>query len=547
MSTSDPGSTGDQGEEPQGRDAASPVYALGIWLSQHPDALVASIGADGRPVPMPAAVPLLETHVIDDRSFLSLVAPQEATKVVNAFNDALRHGISVTRVRMAEGDGEVGLHYADVRDAYGVLLRLVLPAAGAGTAPVPAEELLPSRPRLAVIEKDDVSTIRAIDEATTALLGWSGEDMVGRPTLDFIHPDDHARAIDNWMEMIARGARHAVRLRYRCLDGTWRWLETSNELIEEADRRYVICQMIDISEEMAATEALRYSEQVLRRLAETVPVGLAEVAPDQTFRYVNASFRSLLSSDTVESVGSLRTCLGPEEAGVLERAVTAALESGSDADVDIRLPAGPGAPGRMCRVALRPVVDEGQVLGALICVMDVTDLKIQAATDPLTGLHNRSSIFEALSEAMAGDGPVGVVFLDLDNFKQINDSFGHDAGDDALTRLAEALRHAVRRGDEIGRVGGDEFVVVCRHVASPDDLIDLARRIQDGAVSALTVAGDRWRSSASVGVAWAEAGSAPPEEVVARADAAMYTAKRSPGQGPVLWSGSIARATSPAR
>src|SRR3954468_16777727 len=157
----------------------SPATGLGVWLAQHPTAVVAAVGSDGAPLPMPAEVPLLGTHVVDDRSFLGLVAVNEATGVVNAFRAALEHGVSITNVAMADGR-RVSLHYVDVREEYGVMLRLVLPAdAGGAEATLTIEDLPSSRPRLAVIEKDDVSTIRAIDAATSILLGWTTDEMVG--------------------------------------------------------------------------------------------------------------------------------------------------------------------------------------------------------------------------------------------------------------------------------------------------------------------------------------------------------------------------------
>ena len=525
----------------EGLSGNSLTYGLKVWLEQHPGALVAALTVDGAPAPMPPAVPLLPSHHNDGRSLISLVAPQEMSRVVEAFNEALQHGVSATQVVMADGAEVMDLHYVDLREAYGILLRLVLPdengrRGGTGLA-LRAEELRPSRPRLAVIEKDDRARIRAVDEATTTLLGWSSADMVGRSTLDFIHPDDHPRAIDNWMEMIGRGARHAVRLRYRTASGSWMWVETSNDpSYDPAGQRYVVCQLIDVSDEMAATEALRYNERVLRRLAETVPVGLAELAPDQTFRYANSSFCALVGDQSPDGIGRLLTLLDARDAATLGAAITDVLERAVDANLDVRLPGPNGTPGQMCRVALRSITDDAQVLGALVCVTDVTDLKIQAATDPLTGLHNRTSILEELGSALVREAPVGVVFLDVDRFKSVNDRFGHDAGDAVLTGIAEALTGAVRDRDTVGRLGGDEFLVVCPRMAGPDAVVEVARRIQRAVGHSLGGSGGRLRCGASIGVAWMEDGSVPAEEAAARADAAMYAAKRSRSPGPVLWS-----------
>ena len=522
----------------EGLAPTSPTYALKVWLEQHPNAMVAAVGDRGQPVPVPDDLPLLPTHRIDDRSFLSLVAPEEVTKVVETFKDALRLGIAVTRLRVVDGHW-VSLHYADVRPQYGVILRLVLPVDyDGGTDEVDPAELLETTPRLAVIEKDDLATIRAIDAATTSLLGWSPDDMVGRPSLDFIHPDDQARAIDNWMEMMGRGVRHAVRLRYRTKDGSWRWMETSNEITgrerEDGSRR-IVGQVIDISEEMAAADALRYSEAVLRRMAETVPVGLAQLDTDRVVKYMNSTLQTLLEQHRAAGLQDMIDGLGPDDRGRLEAALIDAVERGLDRDVDILLPGSGSVPDRACRVAVRGLTDDALILGALLCVMDVTDLKAEAATDPLTGLHNRTSIFNVLRGALARPHAVGVVYMDIDRFKPVNDTFGHDAGDRVLTEVAVAVRGAVREGDAVGRVGGDEFVVVCPHVSSPDAVLEVAHRLQAAAVDVLERSGYAIVPGASVGVAWSEPSQLDAEEMVRRADAAMYAAKRCSSARPMLW------------
>ena len=506
-----------------------------MWLEQHPTALVAAVGADGAPIPMPAKVPLLHTHVIDDRSFLGLVAADEATRVVGAFTAALEHGMSVTSVTMADGR-RVSLHYVDVRAEYDVILRLVLAEGGTVDSPLTLADLPSSRPRLAVIEKDDVSTIRAIDTATSLLLGWSAEEMVGHPTLEFIHPDDHARAIDNWMQMIVNDVRHAVRLRYRTKEQGWAWLETSNELTRREDgTRWVVCQMIDISEEMAAADALRYNEQLLRRIAETVPVGLAELGPDHSARYMNESLRTLLAEHDVDSFEHLRNALPVRDGNRLTRSITDAVERGVDSNVDIRLNGTAITPDRHCRVALRALTEGQDVLGALVCVMDVTELKAQAETDALTGLFNKASITDKLYAALAEPDPIGVIFIDLDHFKPVNDRFGHDVGDQILVRIAAALRRSVRSGDAVGRFGGDEFLVVCPAAVDATAVFDVACRLKDATSQALAAAELELCSSASIGGAWIATGTATATEAIARADSAMYHAKRNQLTGPTLW------------
>lgn len=524
---------------PAGSEAApvDPSRSLELWLREHPAAIAGALSAEGTPVEMPPDIPLLPSHRVDGRSFVELVEPADSSRLVSAFVEARTHGIAVTRVRMAAPPHRVlTIHYLDRREQYGVLLRFatVEEPGGEGSEEVGPEALGPGRPRLATMRKSTLSTIVAVDDATTVMLGWDRDELVGRQTLDFIHPDDQARAIDNWMEFIRVRGSHAVRLRYLCKDGSWLWLEISNQFREEAGAEpTVACQLIDISEEMAAHEALRHGEQLLRRVTETVPVGLAELAVDRSVTYCNGRLRTLLSTGDVASVADLLASLRLGDPRDLQAAIDDTLDRGLDRDVDVRLIGTGREVDRLCQVALRAVTDDQRVLGALLCVMDVTDLKVQAATDSLTGVQNRPAIFDAVRRALRSAQNVAVVFVDLDRFKPVNDRFGHDVGDRLLAEIGHALDAAVRSGDVVGRIGGDEFLVVCPDVGSPAAGLELAGRL--GA----SIAACGWdlgvRLSASMGVAWAPAGSVTAEEAVGRADAAMYAAKRTRAGTAVLW------------
>ncbi|HET6811670.1 MAG TPA: sensor domain-containing diguanylate cyclase [Acidimicrobiales bacterium] len=519
-----------------------PSRSLELWLREHPSAIAGALSIEGTTMDMPAEVPLLPSQQVDGRSLLDLVDAADSPRLVNAFVEARTNGIAVTQVRMAAPPHRtLTVHYLDTREQYGVILRLatVDDGDGSGLEPVDLAAMSPGRPRLATVRKSTVSALVDVDEATTLMLGWARDEMVGHPTLEFIHPDDHAKAIDNWMEFIRVRGSHAVRLRYLRKDGSWLWLETSNQWSEGPGAEpTVLCQMIDISEEMAAHEALRRGEQLLRRVTETVPVGLAELAVDRSVTYCNGRLRNLLASADVGSVAELLASLRLENPRDLEMAIDDALDRGRDLDVDVRLVGSGREVDRQCQVALRAVTDGWRVLGALLCVMDVTELKVQAATDALTGVHNRPAILDAVRRALQSAPDVAVLFIDLDRFKPVNDRFGHDVGDRLLAEIAHALGGAVRKGDVVGRIGGDEFLVVCPDVGSPAAGLELAGRL------ALSIGACGWdlgvRLSASTGVAWVAAGSVSAEEAIGRADAAMYAAKRSRGGPPVLWDEALA-------
>ncbi|HET9442092.1 MAG TPA: EAL domain-containing protein, partial [Acidimicrobiales bacterium] len=151
----------------------------------------------------------------------------------------------------------------------------------------------------------------------------------------------------------------------------------------------------------------------------------------------------------------------------------------------------------------------------------------QAHHDTLTGLPNRALVLDRLDHALAAshryDRPVGVLFVDLDRFKVVNDSLGHSIGDEVLIRIGERLRSAVRPSDTVGRLAGDEFVVVCEDVDS-NDLLRIAQRVTAAVEVPLSLYGRDAVITASIGIAHVAAGGRA-EDVLRDADVAMYRAK----------------------
>jgi diguanylate cyclase (GGDEF)-like protein len=173
----------------------------------------------------------------------------------------------------------------------------------------------------------------------------------------------------------------------------------------------------------------------------------------------------------------------------------------------------------------------------VVWVQDVTvqerheaRLRREALSDPSTGLANRRSLERRLAHelgrARAGHGPLAVLLVDLDKFKEINDSLGHQAGDSVLAAVAARLRRAVRPADLVARLGGDEFVLLCPG-ADEATARGIAARVVDTVGADVAVRGRRVRPSISVGVAVTR-GDETAEAVLARADAAMYGVKRAP-------------------
>jgi diguanylate cyclase (GGDEF)-like protein len=151
-----------------------------------------------------------------------------------------------------------------------------------------------------------------------------------------------------------------------------------------------------------------------------------------------------------------------------------------------------------------------------------------ARHDPLTDVANRTRFFEELADLVEHGNPYGVLYIDLDHFKPINDAHGHVAGDEVLVHCAQRLRAASRQQDLVARFGGDEFVIVCPDVAE-EALEGVASRVVAALAEPVRVGGLLLDVGASVGCALGDPG-ADPDQVVAAADTALYEAKRG-GRG----------------
>ena len=180
----------------------------------------------------------------------------------------------------------------------------------------------------------------------------------------------------------------------------------------------------------------------------------------------------------------------------------------------------------------------GRIIGTFGIARDVTAeveaqraLEYQALHDSVTGLLNRVALTDRLGQAIAAlerqPGRFAVLFLDIDNFKLINDTLGHDVGDQALVELSHRLRRVARRADTIARYGGDEFVLVCNALRDDEDVLTIAERVIAQVGAPLELAAHTFAVTASIGAVLCTDAGADPSELLEHADLAMYEAKRA--------------------
>lgn len=527
-------------------------------IKRHSSAEVAAIDALASPalVAVPEALRVPREQLVRRESMVALLADVDHPTMVRLWVRARARGAAVIPVRIDGTHERRGdLYMFDLRRRRGVMMAVFLETTSHDDHLPEATRLPAHPPRVGWATKDAGAIFLSADAALAEMLGRAPQEIVGRRSIELIHPHDHEVGIAGWMDMLGgSGSAQRVRLRHRHRDGSWVWLEVTNHnRLSDPEHLDVIAEMVDVSDEMAAQEAVRAREQLLAQLTDTVPVGLFHADTQGRLLYTNRCLHEMTGTAIAASVGQQFSNVVGEGRHLLDRAVRQAA-SGSAADTEVSVRDARGWL-RHLVISVRPLTDEdGGVTGLTGCVEDVTDvvremrdLEVKAARDSLTGCLNREATLAALQHVL-DHGSVSqshpdsgrragtaVIFVDLDGFKTVNDGLGHAAGDDMLVTVAQRIRSAVRSGDLLGRVGGDEFLVVCPDVTDPADALDLARSL--GQRVCRPLAEDRSGEAllrASMGVAWSDRPGLAPTSLIQAADAAMYESKRAGGKEPVI-------------
>ena len=311
--------------------------------------------------------------------------------------------------------------------------------------------------------------VRHATPAAAKLLALRPEDLFPHPGERFVHPDDRhafAEAVARLLADPRRVERLVTRLRGR--DEQWRPVEvTVSNGLDHPDLRGLVARLRDVTDRMRTQEAARLSAALHRAMVETSEEGIVVTGEDGSTRYANLATARLLGIPDDE-------LYGVDLPALLDGTGDPASASGAARHEIVY--AHPDGLDRILAVTSSPLGDDGTGLGSLLTVADVTasrlserDLRRRALYDPLTGLPNLYLVRDRLEMAAARQertegGSTAVLFIDLDGFKPVNDTYGHGAGDQLLRQVAERITAAVRATDTVGRVGGDEFVVVCEEV-----------------------------------------------------------------------------------
>jgi diguanylate cyclase (GGDEF)-like protein/PAS domain S-box-containing protein len=430
--------------------------------------------------------------------------------------------------------------------------------------------------RHALAITDARGVVQSVDPPFSDLLGWAPEEIVGRRLGELVRHEDLPRGLASWSEMLGRpGPAQPVRVRYRHRDGRWMWLEiTSHNRLRDPSHGDVLTEIVDVStdtRETAAMEALRSREQMLAQATEAAPLGLFHVDTEGRMLFANGclvDITGIAGAATLKD--QLAVVVDRDRAGLV--AALQAASGGIQNRVEIGICA-PNGEIRFSSLSLRPLRDvSGAVVGITGCLQDITNMvssrravETRAMTDPLTGCLTREAtltMLDALVQLQASNGggattssPDGravggrdgggdrrggrrgmaVLLLDVDGMRSVNEHHGTAAGDEVLALVALRIRDSVRSSDVIGRVGGDEFVVLCGGVPGATTAVTIGRSILERVCQPAELkAGGSVPVRARMGVVWTSQADVPATRLVGMADDAMRTARQARSDDPVL-------------
>ncbi len=366
-----------------------------------------------------------------------------------------------------------------------------------------------------------------------------------------IHPDDRPGMAETIASTLESGDGFDCEFRIvRADSGEVRWISSRTRVERDAQGRPVrsIGAHLDITERRAAEHALRESEERFRLAAEAAALGVWDYDMVLDRREWSGRLREIFgfAADLDATLEAALACIHPEDRArvreTLDRA--RATEIGRFEDSFRIRRANDGAERWVAMNGWRTDRGDSHVRRILMTMRDVTAEKTaeerirwSASHDPLTRLANRALFQEqldlAIDASQRGGNSVGVLLLDMDHFKQINDSLGHDAGDMLLKMFAKRLRSVVRARDTVARFGGDEFAVILPELDDEATLLKLAQSVQERLREPFIHAGRILDSKVSIGASLYPARATNAAELVKSADIALYAAKAA-GRGRVM-------------
>lgn len=374
-------------------------------------------------------------------------------------------------------------------------------------------------------------------------------DLIGMPLSTALPTLPDGSLVERLRQVARTGLPYSGEIRYRNDAGDDLWFEIQAVKMQ----RGVAVTLHDLSAERSGQRQVEQMHRFSQSLIHDAPFAILTTDKNGTITAMNPAAERLtgFSSHAVVGHASLVDLYDPDElrnrvlghtgrdngvAALSFESLLALLDNRADADWHFVCPDGTRVPVHVSVTGLRG--DDGELTGYLATAYDISERKkltdsitFLAQHDALTGLPNRMKLRQRLEQALERatrlNQPVAVLSIGLDNFKRVNDSLGHPAGDELLTVFADRLRNSTRANDTVARIGGDTFVVVMPNCGSQEDAMRAAGRLSGKLQGPLQLAGKELSVTASFGLCLFPEWGTDAATLLRNADAAMYAAKRS--------------------
>ncbi|CAN7622301.1 MULTISPECIES: sensor domain-containing diguanylate cyclase [Duganella] len=392
---------------------------------------------------------------------------------------------------------------------------------------------------LGLMRADAAGRCTYVNRTFEFITGLTRQEALGDSWMRAIHPNDRAvlKAALNHMAQTRVPYQDTV----RCVhpDGMIIWVSFKIAAMVVDGKVYgYVGTVDDITHVRKSVMALRESESRLRTIADTLPAMVAYIDSEEIYRFHNLAYEREFNRTGVAVLGkTVEQTMGAERYAFLEPYVKRALagETLTFEEDDIS-----GITERTFEVVYIPQMDEEglSVIGFHVMRQDVTAQKREkqrllklSQVDALTGLTNRAGFLQKLHDAMNASrehgGLMAVMYMDIDRFKPVNDTYGHSVGDALLKAFSARLTHTMRASDTIARLGGDEFTIIMERIGRVDDAAALAAKIVSAMQAPFDLDGKVVSVSASIGLTYYRDEEVSPAELLNRADMLLYEAKQA--------------------
>ena len=383
-----------------------------------------------------------------------------------------------------------------------------------------------------------------VNSALEVITGYSREELLAMDLLDVIHPD-FRELVKEQGEARLLGEQVPPRYEIKILtkSGEERWVDVTTGLIEFEGKPSVLGTAFDVTERKRAEEALGRLSRQNELLLNSAGEGIYGLDLEGKTTFVNPAAARMIGWEVEELIGKPQHDIlhhsKPDGSPYPREScpIYSVFKDGSVSQVDSEVFWRRDGTSFPVEYASTPILDErGELAGAVVTFRDITERKQAEETirhlayhDALTNLANRT-MFEdrlavTLAQARRKRRMAAVMFLDLDQFKVVNDTVGHALGDRLLQSVAERLTGLVRDGDTVARVGGDEFTLLLAEVERVEEVAEVAERVLDALRQPWVLNGHEFRITTSIGIAMFPNDGEDADSLLSNADTAMYRAK----------------------